>query len=57
MFITFIQPHVLLTFSIDDNSRICLYACVQHFQCSSAIANGRSRDSGEMINSFALIEI
>ena len=57
MFITFIQPHVLLTFSIDDNSRICLYACVQHFQCSFALANGRSRDGGEMINSFVLIEI
>lgn len=57
MFITFIQPHVLLTFSIDCNSRICLYACDQHFQCFFALANGKSRDGGEMINSFPLIEI
>lgn len=57
MFITFIQPHVLLTFSMDGNSRICLYACDQHFQCSLALAYGRRRDGAEMINSFALIEI
>ena len=53
--ITIIQLQVLLTFSMDGNSRIRIYACDEHFQCSFALASGRRRDGGEMINS--LIEI
>ena len=52
---------LILVGSVDlskgGNSRICIYAWDGHFLCSSALANGRRRDGGGMINSFAVNEI
>ena len=52
---------LMLVSSVDlskgGNSRICIYAWDEHFQCFSALANARRRDGGGMINSFAVIEI